>query len=264
MASLQSMLLPVGLFLYLRLQFSLAIYPPVDICKVVDNILIPDGPALTANADHYEPNLHYTIRVPAKGHTSSVVMRSLDQDGTPVGTWVEDNRQCENHTALYHQQVPDVITTGWIAPNLTNITEVNLQAYVFHYYHPVSLSTLKLHSKGTTTVLTSKYSTTLTSNSSITPTTKNFTTSATGNSTTSTTEISTTSTTKSPTTSTVKNPTTSTAKSPMTSNFKMSTTSTSTTSTTNNSYSFANRVFNSSITEAISILFVFLTSKFLF
>ncbi|XP_062951826.1 placenta-expressed transcript 1 protein [Cynocephalus volans] len=234
MAFLHSMLLPLGLFLYLGLQFSSA--SPAnysDNCTVFDKVFTTTSPGIMANSVIYERNTAYTVWVPVDDSISSVVLRAVDNNNNSVGFWQEADEQCYS-SSLYHvtHAINMLFKADWMSPDSGNITEVELQAFAVSPHKTATFSSLKLKKRVTTTRLASEFPTTSTS--------------------------------KIPTTSTSKVPMTFTSKIPTTLTSKIAMTLTSKIPTTLTTRSSANTAFGSSTTDAIHILLAFLTSKLLF
>ncbi|KAL2807099.1 placenta-expressed transcript 1 protein precursor [Daubentonia madagascariensis] len=170
MAGLHSMLLPLGLLLYLGLQFSEATSANYsNNCMVFDEVFTATSPGIRANSNTYESNTIYTVWVPVNNNVSSVILRAVDRNNNTVGLWQEADEQCNGSSLYYMKDVNNTLfKADWVAPNSRNITEVELQAFTVHPHNTAILSSLKLKSKA----LTSKISTTSTSKISTTnPTT---------------------------------------------------------------------------------------------
>ncbi|KAK2495882.1 hypothetical protein MC885_011684 [Smutsia gigantea] len=248
MAARRSVLFPLGLGLCLKVLFSSASAAERnDTCHFTE-VLAP-GPGIKISSDVYKNNTVYTVSVPLNGSISSVVLQALDTNHNPVGHWQKSDEHC-NGSALYRMEDSHqmLFQADWVSPNTTNVTTVELQAFVVSLNNTATLSSLKLKSIVTTTTLTSTRPTTLTSTR---PTTL-----------TSTRPTTLTSTRPTALTSTRPTALTSTRPTALTSTTPKNNTATH--PTLHTTRSLANSIFLGPMRDAIQLLLVFLTSKLLF
>ncbi|XP_036775642.2 placenta-expressed transcript 1 protein [Manis pentadactyla] len=271
MAARKSTLFPLGLGLCLGVLFASASSAERnDTCHFTE--VFTPGPGIKANLDVYKNNTVYTVSVPVNSSISSVVLRALDTNHHPVGHWQKADEHC-NSSALYHMKDSHrvLFQADWVSPNSTNVTTVELQAFVVSLNNTATLSSLKLTSIVTTTTLTSTRPTTLTSTRPTTLTSKRSTTLTSTKHTLTSTRPTTLTSTKH-TTLTSTRPTTLTSTRPTTLTSTRPTTLTSTTPknkpsthpTPPTTRSLANSIFLGPMRGATQLLLVFLTSKLLF
>ncbi|XP_004585280.1 placenta-expressed transcript 1 protein [Ochotona princeps] len=240
MAALRFLLLPLGLFLCLGWKLTLA--SPAnysDNCLDFQDVFITiSSTGIKASPTVYESNTVYTVWVPVNANLSSVVLRALDRNSNSVGSWQGADKHC-NDSVLYYMKPGDntLIKVQWTAPASHNITEVELQAFCVDFNNTALFSSQKLDRAVMTTTMTSNPTTAFTSKTPIASTSK---------------------------ISTTLPPRISTALTSRTPNNPSTTTTTTKTTTKTTTTSLAHRAFSSSITGAVHILLVFLTSKLLF
>ncbi|KAI5282508.1 Placenta-Expressed Transcript 1 Protein [Manis pentadactyla] len=148
MAARKSTLFPLGLGLCLGVLFASASSAERnDTCHFTE--VFTPGPGIKANLDVYKNNTVYTVSVPVNSSISSVVLRALDTNHHPVGHWQKADEHC-NSSALYHMKDSHrvLFQADWVSPNSTNVTTVELQAFVVSLNNTATLSSLKLTSIG--------------------------------------------------------------------------------------------------------------------
>ncbi|XP_073095917.1 placenta-expressed transcript 1 protein [Manis javanica] len=263
MAAHGSTLFLLGLGLCLGVLFASASSAERnDACHFTE--VFTTGPGIKANSDVYKNNTVYTVSVPVNSSISSVVLRALDTNHHPVGHWQKADEYC-NSSALYHTKDSHwgLFQADWVSPNSTNVTTVELQAFMVSLNNMATLSSLKLTSIVTTTTLTSTRRT-------LTSTRHRTLTSTRRTALTSTRHTTLTSTRRTTLTSTRPTTLKSTRTTALTS--RRTTVSTSTTlknkpsthPTPPTTRSLANSIFLGPMRDAIQLLLVFLTSKLLF
>ncbi|XP_008068907.1 placenta-expressed transcript 1 protein [Carlito syrichta] len=129
MAVLYSMLLPLGLFLNLRLQFSSTTSTNYsNNCMVFDAVFTTTGPGIETYSNSYESNTTYVVWVPVNSNVSAVVMQAMDKNKNSVGFWQGADKQCNGSSLYYVKNQNDMfLDTNWTSPNSESITEVELQ-----------------------------------------------------------------------------------------------------------------------------------------
>ncbi|KAM5245982.1 placenta-expressed transcript 1 protein [Ctenodactylus gundi] len=237
MAVFTSMLLHLGLFLYLGLHLSSAyLISYHDNCTVIGEVVTTKNPDIKVKSEESEDKMIYTMWLPVNNNVSALILRVVDKTNKSMGTWNEPETDC-NNSVIYH--VPLNLTNfkaNWVIPKTEDVTEVTLQVYNVYLNHSATFSSQKLERQEISTTPTSK----TTSNYPRTTPTENKNTA--------------TITTKSKTT----NPTTTTTKSKTTTPTKTMTTTKTT------SKSLAVRVFSNPVAGTMHILLTFLISKLLF
>nr|XP_036848524.1 placenta-expressed transcript 1 protein [Manis javanica] len=234
MAARGSTLFLLGLGLCLGVLFASASSAERnDACHFTE--VFTTGPGIKANSDVYKNNTVYTA-----------------------------DEYC-NSSALYHTKDSHwgLFQADWVSPNSTNVTTVELQAFMVSLNNMATLSSLKLTSIVTTTTLTSTRRT-------LTSTRHRTLTSTRRTALTSTRHTTLTSTRRTTLTSTRPTTLKSTRTTALTS--RRTTVSTSTTlknkpsthPTPPTTRSLANSIFLGPMRDAIQLLLVFLTSKLLF
>ncbi|XP_004605106.2 placenta-expressed transcript 1 protein [Sorex araneus] len=161
MAALSSTLLPPGLVLCLGLLFSTCMADYSDNCSVFKEILSSPGPTFQVDHNIYESNETYKVTLPVNKNTSFVVLKALDKNNHPVGSWQNADKLCRD-SALYEVNTTNEVSfwAYWISPMYRNVTTVKLQVFVVNLNRAATVSSLELKEETNSTVSPSTTSTT--------------------------------------------------------------------------------------------------------
>ncbi|KAL6088607.1 hypothetical protein STEG23_024287 [Scotinomys teguina] len=242
MAALPALLPKLGLFLCLALRFSPAFSASYnDPCMVFDTVSTSDNSGISTKAEVSGGNRTYTVFVPVNSSISFVILKAVNRNNTPVGSWIGPAQECNDSSVLYRMTPSNSsnFQATWMAPDSEDVTEINLQVSIITDNRTaIMMSPVRLEQ--------------ITTPAPLTPTPKNFETSQT------------TSMTSAKSQTTAKTTAKTVAKtSAMTSAMTSAKTSAMTSAKTT-ARSLAVNALSSPLAGAFHILLVFLISKLLF